>query len=316
MILKELNILITAVGGDIGSGIVRCLKDESDSINVIGCDVKKYVQTITLLSAFYQVPAVGDTSYLDEILKICEQHKVNIIIPTHENEILFLSKQKKIFDKLNIKLLVHSTEFLKIFNSKYETSKALKNIGLNVPETWYADNLPCDFAEPVIVKPDNASGSRSILRFDSVLDIPEKLKSKNNVVQKFIDGSNGEYTLCIFKDKAKTSYACFYRELGLGGMSVFVKSVQFDWLDDVVKTICDKLVFNGCINVQFRIESGTYYIFEINPRISSTVRFRYEMNFKDLIWWIKSTLDIEYDVNTIKAGLIGIKTTGELIFKD
>lgn len=35
-----------------------------------------------------------------------------------------------------------------------------------------------------------------------------------------------------------------------------------------------------------QLRDGRYYIFEINPRISGTVRFRHMLGFTDVLWWL------------------------------
>ena len=41
---------------------------------------------------------------------------------------------------------------------------------------------------------------------------------------------------------------------------------------------------NGCINIQLKILKGVPKIFEINPRLSSTVYMRHELGFNDLVY--------------------------------
>ena len=50
--------------------------------------------------------------------------------------------------------------------------------------------------------------------------------------------------------------------------------------------LAKKINLNGSINVQIKINQHRYAIFEINPRLSSTVMMRNKMGFKDLVWWI------------------------------
>jgi carbamoyl-phosphate synthase large subunit len=60
--------------------------------------------------------------------------------------------------------------------------------------------------------------------------------------------------------------------------------------------IAKKLELNGSINIQLRLHEGLPYIFEINPRFSSTVFIRSELGFNDVAWSLgdKTTLD-EFD---------------------
>ena len=54
--------------------------------------------------------------------------------------------------------------------------------------------------------------------------------------------------------------------------------------------LAEKINLEGSINVQLKINKKRYAIFEINPRLSSTVMMRHKMGFKDCVWWINYNL--------------------------
>ena len=65
-------------------------------------------------------------------------------------------------------------------------------------------------------------------------------------------------------------------------------------INNILKALVKKLNFEGSINVQFKIFKNKIKIFEINPRLSSTVYMRDLIGFKDCYWWINDTLKIKY----------------------
>ena len=54
----------------------------------------------------------------------------------------------------------------------------------------------------------------------------------------------------------------------------------------------------GSINLQLRMVEGVPMLFEINPRFSSTVEFRDEFGFKDLIWSLEDKFRLPREKNT------------------
>ena len=46
------------------------------------------------------------------------------------------------------------------------------------------------------------------------------------------------------------------------------------------------------INIQFKIQNNQIKIFDINPRLSSTIKMRDLLGFKDCLWWINEKLKI------------------------
>lgn len=55
-------------------------------------------------------------------------------------------------------------------------------------------------------------------------------------------------------------------------------------IEQLLNAVAMYLDLQGCINVQLRMRAGVPYVFEINPRFSSTVRFRHKLGFSDVIW--------------------------------
>ena len=78
--------------------------------------------------------------------------------------------------------------------------------------------------------------------------------------------------------------------------------------------LAEKLNLIGSINIQLRIRGDEPVIFEINPRFSSTVLFRYLFGFKDLEWSIQDLLDHEIgDYTKAKEGRMFYKGFKEYI---
>ena len=61
--------------------------------------------------------------------------------------------------------------------------------------------------------------------------------------------------------------------------------------------IANELNLNGVINIQFKIKNNQLKIFDINPRLSSTVKMRDLIGFKDCLWWIQDKLEIKKNYN-------------------
>ena len=155
-----------------------------------------------------------------------------------------------------------------------------------------------------------------MIRDQRDFDIVREKASERLVVQKYVGSSEDEYTVGAFSDGGQIRSVAFRRTLGFGGMSVRVETVVDETLDDIVRRAAELLELKGSINIQLRKENGKYYIFEINPRLSSTVRFRYKLGFKDVIWWLEmldgvSTTD-DFKIND---GVIGLRYIDEMILE-
>lgn len=81
-----------------------------------------------------------------------------------------------------------------------------------------------------------------------------------------------------------------YRRKLTGGFSGYGKVEENNDINGVLKLVAEKLQLIGSINVQLRFSKDGPCIFEINPRFSSTVLFRYMMGFEDVIWSIEDAI--------------------------
>ena len=112
-----------------------------------------------------------DTNYILKIINLTKKEKINLVLPTSDEEALVLAKNKKLFNKNNIHLACINYKELRILNNKQKTYTVLKEKGFNVAE-WH--NLASfeDFREKVeyydkvykkfVVKPKEGRGSRNI----------------------------------------------------------------------------------------------------------------------------------------------------------
>ena len=62
-------------------------------------------------------------------------------------------------------------------------------------------------------------------------------------------------------------------------------------IDKYIKKVAEIFQLDGAMNIQLRMTKQGPMLFEINPRLSSTLVFRDMLGFSDLQWWIFSMSD-------------------------
>ena len=77
---------------------------------------------------------------------------------------------------------------------------------------------------------------------------------------------------------------------GYTGRATVVENLE---ITEYVKKIIASWDVWGLYNIQLRLTANGPKLFEINPRISSTVVFRDKLGFEDFKWWILETLGME-----------------------
>ena len=156
------KFLVTGCNGDIGASIVRNLSEEYEGCKIIGTDISTYTQSIPYLDRFIQIVPYSHDSYIESLFAICKKHEISYLIPSHEGEIMRISKDRTIFEEAGIFVLIIKNEFLDIFTSKNKTGVFLETIQISVPKIFEDVSSVTEANLPVIMKPDEGCGSRNI----------------------------------------------------------------------------------------------------------------------------------------------------------
>lgn len=307
------RIFLTGIGGDVACAIIRCIFDKCQGDELYGIDIREYTPYMKLFKHVEIAPRYTDSIYWDYIKAFVLNHEITHFIPTTEPEILIMNEHRVFFENNNIKLLLNNEKVLDICTSKYKTSKYLHDIGIDVPRTFKAEEYSGELGYPFILKADFGRGSSSLKIINTEADWMEASK-KNMVCQQLIGVKDKEYTIGVFSNGHDVHSITMRRELGLGGMSIYVECCDIPEITEIARKVAKALQLYGSINIQLREENNKYYIFEINPRLSSTTGFRHLMGFTDVIWWLQTIDDEEiYPFYSDAKGKIGVKLTEDVI---
>jgi carbamoyl-phosphate synthase large subunit len=109
------------------------------------------------------------------------------------------------------------------------------------------------------------------------------LKGQPYVIQEFLREEDQEYTCCVFKtpDMGEPYSIALKRKL-LNGTTISAEVVFDDLLSGLCEEISCRFPMEGSLNVQVRKKNDIPYVFEINPRYSSTSYIRAICGFNDV----------------------------------
>lgn len=283
------RVLVTGVSGDIGYSCVRSLSKEA-CYTIYGTDISPLCPVCDFLEAFDIVPPVTSCDYLKTISLLVEKYSIDILLPTSEPEILFFNENRDFFSQTDCKLAINNKHVIDCFSSKYKTASFIKEIGFYAPETCYLSEYDFSMPYPLIAKPDHGSGSNSIYLLKNKEEFNRlNIADASYIIQEYIPGEDQEYTTTVFSDRKKTVSVTFRRTLK-NGVSHFVELVHSPYMQILGEKIASTMQLYGSINIQTRKVNDKHYVFEINPRLSSTISFREMVGFRDAHWWIQTLL--------------------------
>ena len=277
------NILITGIGGDIGLGVAKILKECRVVKNLVGSDIHNNHPGKFLVDETIIIERTDSEIYLGCLQEMIEKYSIDLLIPMSEAEIR-LFHQEGLIEKLKpLPVILPNDKALEIGLDKYKTYNFLKSLSLPYPWTILVNqNQPIE--TPCIIKSRWGSGSKNvIIVYDDFIDFYSKSRP-DDIWQELLLPEDQEYTCCLYGLKnGNTRSIVFKRRLG-GGYSIYGEVIHNKEIESLLLKIAKNLELKGSINVQLRLTKKGPIIFEINPRFSSTLVFRHMMGFRDVIW--------------------------------
>lgn len=317
------NILVTAISGDVANSILKCLRKSEIVNNLYGCDIYQYPCGINKVKRFFRVvPCCEEKQYLEQLEAICREQEINVIIPANEYEIVCLNKNRDIFTKMGVKLLLHQPALYDIFFNKQVTQQMLKELVLPYISSCYADEYAGGMRFPLVIKDVFSCGSKAVRLLQDENDIehlPEK--THNQLIQECMGSVDEEYTVPLISlDGGKTvRFIPFRRTLSKAGYTNFLELAKKEYwhaIEQMCRKIACHVKLYGAIDLQMRYAEGKFYIFECNPRLSGTVHFRHQLGFHDAVWWVRSICGeiVDVDFKFPERKFVGIRELNEEIY--
>ena len=111
-----MNFLISGITGDIGCSVSELIILNYPNSKVFGCDSNEPIKFNKKIH-YIKFPRLTDTGYQSFLKKKLEEFKINLFIPTINEEIIFLSKNNKINKD---KILINNFDLIKtVFFQKH-----------------------------------------------------------------------------------------------------------------------------------------------------------------------------------------------------
>lgn len=281
------KVLVTGCGGDIGLAIGRILQEERCAAAVIGCDIEADHAGWVFFDDCFVVERVTSSNYMDSLMQLVEKEHIDLVIPSSEPELRTLHANN-FFGQRGL-FLTANQKAMEIGFDKYKTAKFLDEHGLPHPWTQIAAHgTPQEF--PCILKSRTGCGSKNVHILTKSNDYDRVFDSEDDIFQELIEGDDAEYTCGLFRSSSGEIRTIILRRKLRGGLTGSGVVEMNPVIEKLLRTIAVYLDLQGSINIQLRLRASVPYVFEINPRFSSTVRFRYKLGFSDVIWSMQDSL--------------------------
>jgi carbamoyl-phosphate synthase large subunit len=259
MARSETAVLLTGVGKryDIASAFAQ-------HATVIAADPNPLAPAQYAAHHRYSVPLIEDPQYVPALRALCERHGVRAVVPLTDLDLEVLA-QARVAGELPA--LVPDPEIARATFDKYETHRLLERLELPSPPTA----LPGEAIEsfPVMVKPRQGSGARSIHRADDqrAADFLVSYIREPTMLQHYMDGP--EFSIDTLSDVEGRCLNAIPRTMieSRGGESIKGTVIDDRELVELGVQVVERLGVRGpCTTQVFRDRQIGLGITDVNTR--------------------------------------------------
>lgn len=312
-----MKILISAANSDISISIARILRMIYPHSMVIGIAPDGAWPGKNFYDVMKDIPFISDKeNYLNNLNYIMDEYKIDLFIPISEKEIGLLSTLEIFQENKNV--LINSKSLVDVCLDKFKTYLWLKEINVPVPESHLATEEEISLNDPAIAKLRKSAGSKNIFSIKDQASLTYFRQEyadelDNYIIQRKISDINQEYTCALWRHDNDFRYLILHRKLQ-GGLTGEAQVVENANIENALNKIQKNIEGDFFINVQLRLENEIPYVFEINPRFSSTLMMRHLIGFQDLAWTIKVKLNLNVPLySKVRSGTRIYRLAQELV---
>lgn len=340
---KHITVLVTAIGGPTGYGIVKCLR-EVPEVRVIGIDRSPACPTQHMVDEFRMVPSIQDPKYISVVRDIVRERHVDVLFPTLQDELIALSALNDI-----TRVILSSESAISSVLNKAKLYQRLREGGLSehIPRHFVlreigslrsrAEELGYP-AWPVCIKPLSGHGGIGFKVIASARDVASRWNSGKGwdwstldeaetilgqlssfepmLIMEYLPGR--EYSVDVLSHKGVPRVVVPRRRSRVStGIVIDGITERREDLISLASAVVEALELDYFSNIQFRYDAnGVPKVIDVNPRFcgSQVLSFGAGVNFPLLC--IQQALGKEVKVPTPRWGVLMKRYWESVFFND
>ncbi len=193
------NILVTSAGQRVA--LIRCFQETLrrffPEAKVYATDMNPRLAPAAYISdGCFEVLRVTDPEYVSQLLRLCKENSIGMIVPTIDTELLVLAENKRPFEENGIAVSVSDVDFIRICRDKRNTGEFFAKHGIRVPRA--IDKTHPIF--PLFAKPYDGSLSTNLHYIKNAEELTTRiLEDPKLLFMEYIDKAvYKEYTVDMY----------------------------------------------------------------------------------------------------------------------
>jgi nucleoside-diphosphate-sugar epimerase/carbamoylphosphate synthase large subunit len=335
--MNPIKIGILSIGSGVGQSVIESLL--ISNIPFISYGLGNNPMAFGAYACDHQrlIPGYRDENYLEQLLRLCQEEAIDIIIPGSDDEAHLLSRHIDRIKSIGTTIIVSDTRLLDIIRDKFQLAKSFNTKTDIFVESEDIEQVKHRIERgetvfPMIAKPKNGFASKGLKVLLDETDL--KRVDPSDVLQECLIPStsdlNHDRFLKLLKQRilpqiAEYSYQVVFDERGTpvhrmvsynalnNGVPIEIipKFDDYLWepLHEVIQHLSE-LGAKGPVNIQGRWTDNGFKAFEINARFTGITGLRAQLGFNEVLYCIETCLKLESSTNMqIHRHKIGVRQT-------
>lgn len=269
-----MNILLTGAGGAAAISVWKSLHKQH---TLFMADMDPCASGLYLVPKSQRtiLPPIQAPDYEDALFHVCQQKRIDVLIPTIDAELIMLAKRQEEYHKINTQIPISPLAALELCRDK---NHLLAHCSGNPysPKSWVLQTDTLSLLKqqrfPLFAKPRKGAGSKGAQSIDNIQALEHIPQDGSYLVQEMLTGD--EYSVDTYINQHGQVLAAVPRiRLKIdSGIAVASQTVHHSTLEAYAIDIAHKVGLRFVANIQFKANSqGQFKLLEINPRFPGTL---------------------------------------------
>ena len=332
------NIGITCIGSGIGQSIINSLRLSRLPIKTIGLGTNPYAYGSYDCDVSDYTLGIYDKGYIDNLITKCHEHKIDLIIPGHDDDAFICSQNSDRLMEEGIKAIFSNEKLISICRDKERMSNELNNISDVFVKCYDKNTIKTDIDNnkikfPFIAKPRSGFGSKGIEIIKSIDDL--RKITQDHILQELAIPTEEDTNYIFYMSQiskninpqvSEISIQLVYNQDGMlmgrmlsynklnNGVPIEIVPFESEYIWHIIDLLTPtfiKLGLKGPLNIQGRLTEQGLKLFEMNPRFTGITGLRALMGFNEVEACVKEWLGIDKGSNKLRLNYnrFGVRQT-------
>jgi carbamoyl-phosphate synthase large subunit len=135
------RVLVAGAGGPLGVAAIKAL--DGETLDIFSADIDPHAPGLNLVKEDRRVPVAkgyGD-SYTELLYEICERHRIDVLVPALDCELLLLASARVFFAGVGTRIVLPSEKTLRVCLDRQALRRCCRGV-VRVSDSARADDLP------------------------------------------------------------------------------------------------------------------------------------------------------------------------------